>query len=101
MARTIIFTNGDHAELRPCVVVRAPSHALGYITFIQRSTKPGRRPGIDHPKAELPGLDQPGRWVLAYERSVRFDTFAGSTSSFVGRLDDTYLAPLMEAWAKQ
>lgn len=101
MTRTIIFTNGDHAELRPCVVVRAPAHELDYITFIQRSTKPGNKPGIDHPENEMPGIDLPGRWVLDHERSVRSDTFLGSTSAFVGRLPDTYLLPLLEAWSNQ
>lgn len=101
MVNTVIFTNGDHAPVRPCVIVRSPHHPLDYVTFIQRSTTPGNRPGIDHPKGLLPGLDVDGRWVLAYERSVRHDTFAASASGVVGQLSDTYLQPLLEAWENQ
>lgn len=100
MVSTVVFTNGDHAAVRPCVIVRAPGHPLDYVTFIQRSTTPGNRPGIDHPKGLLPGLDLDGRWVLAYVRSVRNDTFAASTSKLVGQLEATYLEPLLAAWEK-
>jgi hypothetical protein len=101
MVHTVIFTNGDHAQLRPCVIVRAPRHDLDYVTFIQRSTTPGKRAGIDHPKGLLPGLDLDSRWVLAYERSVRNDTFAASASQIVGTLEGKYLLPLLEAWENQ
>jgi hypothetical protein len=98
LVHTVAFSNGDHALVRPCVVVRAPRHKLDYVTFIQRSTTPGGKAGVDHPAGLMPGLELPGRWVLAYERSLRIDSFAASASTCVGLLDDAYLRPLLDRW---
>jgi hypothetical protein len=97
MTGTLMFVDGDHATLRPVVVVRAPARPLDYVTVLQRSTTATTQPGIDHPKDPGLALNKDGRWVMAYHRAVRCDQFlAGSTK--VGRLHDTWLEPLVEAW---
>jgi hypothetical protein len=101
LIHTVMFVNGDHAAQRPCVVVRAPRHDLDYITFIQRSTTPGSKAGVDHPGGFIPELDLDGRWVLEYQRSVRNDTFASAASPRLAVLDDEYLVPLLDAWENQ
>ena len=55
MTNTLIFVNGDHAEFRPAVVLRAPQYGLDYVTVVQRSTtpKPAQK-GIDHPRDARP-----------------------------------------------
>ena len=72
---TLVFNNGDHAEFRPVVVVRAPQRSEDLLTTIQRSSTATWQRGIDHPADRSLGLTLDGRWVLDYQRSARCDHF--------------------------
>ncbi len=97
MTDTLIFINGDHAVERPVVVLRAPRHRLDYVTVIQRSSTAEKQKGVDHPRDGSLGLDRDGRWVLDYQRATRCDQFL-LAATHTGRLDDTYLEPLIKMW---
>ena len=94
---TLVFVNGDHAEKRPVVVVRAPKHDLDYMTVVQRSSTVRDRRGVDHPRDPDLGLDKDGRWILDYARTVRADQFLGG-AEYRGRLASRWLEPLIAAW---
>ena len=97
MTDTLVFTNGDHALERPVVVVRAPRHAVDYVTVIQRSSTAKLQKGVDHPKDAGLGLDRDGRWVLEYQRSRHCDEFLAA-AIYRGRLDELYLEALIAMW---
>jgi hypothetical protein len=101
LADTLVFNNGDHAPARPVVVVRVPRRPLDYVTFLQRSSTCFHLPGVDHPADPALGLDRKGRWVFAYQRSVRSDEFEDYQFEYRGNLDPEYLARLLEAWEAQ
>jgi hypothetical protein len=99
MTDTLIFANGDHALERPVVVVRAPRHAVDYVTVIQRSSTAKKQKGVDHPKDATLGLNKDGRWVIEYQRATRCDQFLAA-GTLQGRLDNAYLEPLVEMWVQ-
>lgn len=100
MTDTFLFSNGDHALERPVVVVRAPRHAVDYVTVIQRSSTPKDQKGVDHPKDAALGLNKDGRWVIDYQRATHCDQFLAA-GTLRGRLDDTYLEPLVAMWEQR
>lgn len=101
MTATLVFANGDHAYERPVVVVRAPASRLDYLTVIQRSsTATDERLGVRHPRDPSLGLNKDGRWVLDYQRAARCDQFLTS-ATYLGRLPNEYLCPLVELWEQQ
>lgn len=98
MTSGLTFHDGDHADRRPTVVVRAPQVPLDYLTVIQRSSTAGPDlKGIDHPRDPNLGLEKDGRWVLDYARAARCDEFL-ACSQHVGHLGDEWLTPLVQAW---
>ncbi len=101
LADTLVFNNGDHADARPVVVVRPPRRRMDYVTFIQRSSTCFHLAGVDHPAEPSLGLDRDGRWVLAFQRSIREDEFSSYGFEFRGKLDDVYLSRLIDAWEAQ
>jgi hypothetical protein len=101
MANTIVFVNGDHAENRPVVVVRAPRHRLDYVTVIQRTSTCMHLPGVAHTKSDALGLDRDGKWIFDYQRAVRADEFLGLAFELRGSLQDDEIAALLDAWEAQ
>ncbi len=101
MADTLVFNNGDHAETRPVVVVRAPSRWVDYVTFLQRTSTRLDLPGVDHPVSPSLGLERPGKWIFDYQRSVRADEFLAYRFEYRGDLDPDYLTSLLAAWEAQ
>jgi hypothetical protein len=97
LTSTLIFNNGDHAEFRPLVVVRAPRRPEDLLTTIQRSSTATWQKGVDHPADRELGLTLDGRWVLEYQRAARCDVFLASASP-LGRLGPEWLEPLIAAW---
>ena len=84
---TLVFNNGDHAEFRPVVVVRAPQRSEDLLTTIQRSSTATWQRGIDHPADRSLGLTL----------SARCDHFLASANR-LGRLHAEWLDPLIAAW---
>jgi len=101
MAHTVVFVNGDHAEDRPVVVVRAPAHRMDYVTVIQRTSTCFHLPGVDHPKSDELGLERAGRWVFDYQRAIRADQFTEYSFEMRGVLSPSELEELLEAWEAQ
>lgn len=101
MANTVVFSNGDHAENRPVVVVRAPLGPLDYLVFLQRTSTCFHLAGVDHLRDLALGLERPGKWVFEYQRTVRADEFESHRFEPRGTLDPEYLARLLAAWEAQ
>lgn len=101
MANTLVFNNGDHADVRPVVVVRAPRRPMAYVTFIQRTSTCFHLRGFDHPADPTLGLDRDGRWVFDFQRSIRADEFSSHRFDNRGQLETGYLTALLEAWEAQ
>lgn len=101
MANTLVFSNGDHAEHRPVVVVRAPLRPLDYLVFLQRTSTCFHLAGVDHSRDPALGLDRRGKWVFEYQRSVRADIFESHQFEYRGALDADYLARLLSEWEAQ
>lgn len=101
MAHTIGFANGDHADVRPVVVVRAPRHAMDYVTVIQRTSTCFHLPGVDHPKSAALGVERDGRWIFDYQRAIRADQFSRYSFELRGSLSPAELEELLEAWEAQ
>lgn len=101
MATTLVFNNGDHAEVRPVLVVRTPRRLMDYVTFIQRSSTCFHLRGVDHPADPQLGLDRAGRWVFDFQRSIREDEFSSYGFDYRGQLEVQYLTGLLEAWEAQ
>lgn len=101
LADTLVFNNGDHAEARPVVVMRAPRRWMDYVTFLQRTSKCFHLPGVDHPPSPSLGLDRRGKWIFDYQRSVRADEFLAYRFEYRGDLEPEYLRLLLAAWEAQ
>jgi hypothetical protein len=101
VAHTIVFANGDHAEDRPVVVVRAPQHRTDYVTVIQRTSSCFHLPGVDHAKSDALGLERDGRWIFDYQRALRADQFTKYSFELRGALSPAEVQELLEAWEAQ
>lgn len=101
MANTIVFANGDHAEDRPVVVVRAPMYRLDYVTVIQRTSTCFHLPGVDHAKSDELGLERNGKWIFDYQRAIRSDQFTDYSFELRGVLPPAEVEELLEAWEAQ
>jgi len=101
MANTLVFNNGDHADTRPVVVVRSPQHRLDYVVFLQRTSTCFHLPGVDHAPDSALGLERPGKWIFAYQRTVRADEFEDHRFECKGELDADFLPRLLGEWEAQ
>lgn len=98
MVNTVVFNDGDHAEYRPVVIVRAPKRETDYLVVIQRSSTCFYLPGVEHPASPSLGLDQRGKWVFRFQRSVRGAEFLGHSPELRGTLGEDEIEALVTAW---
>lgn len=95
---TYVFANGDHAEHRWVVVVRPPRDHRDYLTVIQRSSTEIEREGVSSPLGELGCFTKPGRWILAYQRTVRWQEMEPAVQHQCGLLAPESVSALVAMW---
>lgn len=95
---TYVFANGDHADHRWVVVVRPPRDHRDYLTVIQRSSTNTEGDGVNSPLGELDCFTKPGRWILAYQRTARWEEVESAIQHRCGRLASESVRALVVMW---
>lgn len=95
---TYVFNNGDHADHRWVAVVRPPSTDTDYVTVVQRSSTATDYAGLDSPRTEMQCFTKDGRWVIRYQRALRWFELESVIEHECGQLSGTATAELVAMW---
>lgn len=89
MLSSMVFYDGDGAEHRPVVAVRASPTLSTTSPSSSDPPRPTTSLGSPPPADPSQGLDNDGQWVLDFRRSVRWNQLAASLIRHFGRLSTT------------